>query len=194
MTRRKTLIHLEFSEQSTADLRGHQSVRTTFKLSERSIEALSILAGQLGIKQKSLFDHLVEDTQVLKTIAKEFQEFGSRTQRVAKTYVVSRKSLDNLEEISAKYGTPRDALVEFSIERILPLLAEEKKKHRKRKALLQDLSTYLEEGLSMLAMTERELGRDDPAFVELVHLVQAVSKCSDNIHRVVRKGSKIEEF
>ena len=42
----------------TSDLRGRQSVRATFKLSEGCIEAISIVAAHLGIKQKSLFDHL----------------------------------------------------------------------------------------------------------------------------------------
>lgn len=194
MKRRKTLIRLEFSEQSTADLMGRQSVRTTFKLSERAINALSILAGQLGIKQKSLFDHLVEDTQALQLIAQEVKDFENRGGRVAKTYVVSRKSLDNLEQVSLQYGTPRDALVEFSIERILPLLAKEKEKHRRRKDLLQELEGYLEDGLSLLKNSEKMLGRDDPAFHEVLEMVRSVTRCSDNIKQVVKKGSKIEGF
>jgi hypothetical protein len=40
---------------STKDLRGRQSVRATFRLSESCIEAISILSTQLGIKQKSVF-------------------------------------------------------------------------------------------------------------------------------------------
>lgn len=194
MKRAKTLIHLEFSEQSAADLIGRQSVRTTFKLSEQSINALALLAGQLGIKQKSLFDHLVEDTKALQLIAEEFSEFEGRRQRVAKTYVVSRKSLDNLEKISLKYGTPRDALVEFSIDRILPLLEKEKEKHAKRKELFSAVKAYLRDGLSLLEKAEAELGQEDPAFHELLLMMRAVNKCSDNVEDVVRKGSKIESF
>ena len=69
---------------SSADLRGRQSVRATFKLSERAIDAMSIVAVHLGIKQKSLFDHLIEDMQSLT--------------RVQKTFVISRKTLSNLDE------------------------------------------------------------------------------------------------
>ena len=58
---------------SSADLRGKQSVRATFKLSARAIEAMSIVAVHLGIKQKSLFDHLIEDMQSLKLIAREVE-------------------------------------------------------------------------------------------------------------------------
>jgi len=45
------------SKTSALDLRGRQSVRATFRLSEDCIDAISILSAQLGIKQKSVFDH-----------------------------------------------------------------------------------------------------------------------------------------
>lgn len=192
--KKRSLIHLEFSESSAADLRGKQSVRTTFKLSERSIEALSILAGQLGIKQKSLFDHLVEDTRALKMIAREFEEFSRRTRRVAKTYVISRRTLDNLEAVSIQYNTPRDALVEYSIERILPLLALEKEKHQKRKALYRQMQTYLEGGVALLDKAEADLGQTDPAFKELLDVVRVVQGACQNLKECVIKGDKVEQF
>ena len=55
------------------DLRGRQSVRATFKLSAKAIEAISIVAVHLGIKQKSLFDHLIEDVHSLKLISLEVE-------------------------------------------------------------------------------------------------------------------------
>jgi hypothetical protein len=188
------LIHLEYSEEVTADLRGRQSVRTTFKLSERSIDALSILAGQLGIKQKSLFDHLIEDTQALKMIAGEVEDFGRRTHRVAKTYVVSRKTLENLERVSVQYNAPRDALVEYSIERILPLLVREKERHGKRKILLEELHRYLQQGSELLARAERDLGPDDPVFLEILNMMRVVNNCCHEVEQSVAKGSKIEKF
>ena len=48
--RRKSFDFVMVSETYTADLKGRQSVRTTFKLPTRCIDALSLLAGQLGIK------------------------------------------------------------------------------------------------------------------------------------------------
>ncbi len=187
-------VHLEFSEEVTADLRGRQSVRTTFKLTERSIDALSILAGQLGIKQKSLFDHLIEDTQALKTIAGEVESFGRETRRIAKTYVISRKTLESLERVSLQYNAPRDALVEYSIERILPLLLREKKRHGKRKMLLEELRTYLQEGAAILAKAERELGNDDPVFLEVASMMRGITSCCQEVELCVAKGNKIEDF
>jgi hypothetical protein len=189
------IVGLEFSEESTADLRGRQSVRTTFKLTARSIDALSILAGQLGIKQKSLFDHLIEDTRALRLIAQEFEHFGERTQRVAKTYVISRKTLENLERVAGQFNTPRDALVEYSIERVIPLLQREKHKHEQRKKLLSGLQNYLQEGIHLLEVAEKTgLDMDDPAFVELEHMLRAVQSCAEAVDAMVEKGKKIEEF
>ncbi|BHH82105.1 hypothetical protein [Desulforhopalus sp. 52FAK] len=192
--KRRTLIRFEITEASTVDLRGRQSVRTTFKLSERAIDALGVLAVQLGIKQKSLFDHLMEDVDTLRHIAREFDEFDSRLQRVAKTFVISRKTLENLERISLQYGTPRDALVEYSIERILPLLKKEKIKHQKRKEVDELIQHYLKDGLALMNKVEEELGEDDPVFLELLAMMRSVKNCADNISDQVERGRKIEDF
>ena len=71
MKKKGTGFYITLPHPSSADLRGKQSVRATFKLTEKAIEALSIVAVHLGIKQKSLFDHLLEDTRSLSAIAKE---------------------------------------------------------------------------------------------------------------------------
>ncbi|SDP65235.1 hypothetical protein [Desulforhopalus singaporensis] len=194
MERRKGFVQLEITEKSTADLRGRQSVRTTFKLSERSISALSVLASQLGIKQKSLFDHLIEDTRALALIAEGFETFDERSHRVPKTFVISRKTLENLENVSMQYDTPRDALVEYSIERILPLIEKEKKKHEKRKILYKELREYLDHGLAMLNWSEQELGEEDPAFHDLLSMMKGVTNCVERVGEHVRKGRKIEDF
>ena len=185
---------MDYLQKSTAKLRGRQSVRATFKLTERSIDALSILACQLGIKQKSLFDQLVDDSTALKLIAQEFDSFGRSRQRVAKTYVISRKTLENLERVASRYNTPRDALVEFSIERILPLIKQEKVKHEKRKKILKNLHHFFKEGAEMLNKTEAVLGDDDPLFVELLKMMRHVAGCREEAENIVEKGSRIEKF
>ena len=169
-------------------------MRTTFKLSERSIEALSILAGQLGIKQKSLFDHLIEDTQALQLIAEEVDEFTSRMQRTAKTYVVSRKTLETLEKVSMQYDVPRDALAEYSIARILPLLIREKEKHAKRKLLLKELHAYLQKGSELVGQAESDFGRDDPISLEMFNMLRIIKHCCEDLKHSVEKGKKIENF
>lgn len=61
---------LTLSKMTSRGLKGKQSVRTRFKLSEGCIQAINIVATQLGIKHRSLFDYLVEDADSLEALAK----------------------------------------------------------------------------------------------------------------------------
>jgi hypothetical protein len=193
--RRKSFEFVMLSETYTADLKGRQSVRTTFKLPTRCIDALSLLAGQLGIKQKSIFDHLVDDTQTLQALAREIErQETSRENRVAKTYVISRKTLENLEQVSRRFQAPRDALVEFSIERIMPLLQKEKQKHENRKTLAPKLNAFLKNGRELLEQADTVLDRDDPVFEKIIQMVGAVQSGCDEVGHIIEKGKKLEDF
>ncbi|MGD9063520.1 MAG: hypothetical protein PVI42_05285, partial [Desulfobacterales bacterium] len=155
-------ISMSGSNPSTLDLRGRQSVRATFRLSEACIDAISILSAQLGIKQKSIFDHLLENDKVLKSMASELENTKfDRHERIQKTFVISRRSLSFLDSISSKHNAPRDALVEYSVRRLLPIIAKERKKHEKRKELLADISQHFKEGERLLSKAEEKLGTDD---------------------------------
>lgn len=193
--RRKSFEFVMVTESYTADLRGRQSVRTTFKLPARSIDALSLLAGQLGIKQKSIVDHLADDTQTLQTLARELdRQDSSPENRVAKTYVVSRRTLENLEQVSKRFQTPRDVLVEFSIERIMPLLQSEREKHEKRKSLVPKLKMFLESAEGVLAEADMTLDHDDPAFEKIIQMVGSVESGCEEVDAIIEKGRKLENF
>ncbi len=93
-----------------------------------------------------------------------------------------------------KFGTPRDALVEYSIERILPLLKKEKEKHEKRKDIAVEVLKYLQDGLELMETVEASIGDDDPVFREIFSMMRGVRNCSENIGALVARGRKIEEF
>ena len=191
----KSVEFVMLSETYSADLRGRQSVRTTFKLTPRSIDALSLLAGQLGIKQKSIFDHLVDDTRTLQALAREIEKREAiKEERVPKTYVISRKTLESLEQVCKRYQTPRDALVEFCIERIMPLIKEEKKKHQDRQKLQEKLATFLENSRQLLEDADKVLDRDDPVFEQVYQMARAAQSGCDEINETIEKGKRLEEF
>ena len=182
-------------QPSSEDLRGRQSVRATFKLSARAIEAMSIVAVHLGIKQKSLFDHLIEDVQSLKLIAREMEseQFGALN-RIQKTFVISRKTLSSLDETSQRFDAPRDALVEYSIQRLMPVIIRERQRHRKRKEILVEMNEYLENGLEILQKSRRLLGEEDPVSIRLSSAIKALAYAQSNVKAFVEKGEIIEEF
>ena len=180
---------------SSADLRGRQSVRATIKLSEKAIDAMSIVAMHLGIKQKSLFDHLIEDMQSLKLIAREVEsERFSALNGVQKTFVISRKTLSNLDETSRQFNAPRDALVEYSIQRLMPVIARERQRHRKRKEILADMNAHLENGLEILQKSRTLLGEEDPVSVKLESAMRSLLNAQSHVKSFVEKGEIIEEF
>ena len=183
------------SQPTTLELRGRQSVRATFRLSEACIDAISILSAQLGIKQKSVFDHLMEDAQTLKNVAQELEntEF-ERHPRIQKTFVISRRSLSFLDMISSEYSAPRDALVEYSVRRLLPIIANERKKHEKRKELLAQISNHFQKGRMLLSQAEAALDKDDPIVNRLGTAMSVYQNVLDDIASFIERGKIIEEF
>jgi len=188
-------IKLSVSKPSTMDLRGRQSVRATLRLSEACIDAITILTAQLGIKQKSVFDHLLEDAQVLRNVARELEDTQfDRHGRIQKTFVVSRRSLSFLDMISSKHNAPRDALVEYSVRRLLPIIANERKKHEKRKQLLGEISNHFNDGETLLSKAEELLGGDDLIVNKLQIAMSVYQNVLDDITNFIERGKIIERF
>jgi len=188
-------VEFSLANPSTMDLRGRQSVRATFRLSETCIDAISVLSAQLGIKQKSVFDHLMEDAQVLKNMARELANIElDRHERIQKTFVISRRSLSYLDSISNKYDAPRDALVEYSVRRLLPIIAKERKKHEKRKRLLAEISNHFQESENLLSKAGEMLGADDPVVNKLATAISVYKNAFNDIANFIDRGKIIEEF
>ncbi|ACN16341.1 hypothetical protein HRM2_32620 [Desulforapulum autotrophicum HRM2] len=186
---------MENSTFATMDLRGKQSVRATFKLSARAIDSLSLVAVHLGIKQKSLFDHLIEDAAALGDLAakirlRQFQKID----RVQKTYVLSRRTLEVLEMISKSHDTPRDALVEYSIKRLESVISVEKKRHEQRKQLFEKVTAHWEEGSKILHEAREILGEDDPFCRNVERAVTACLRTKKDLSVFMEKSRLIEEY
>ena len=198
MTKKKAsddFDEMELPRPSSSDLRGKQSVRATFRLTARAIEAISVVAVHLGIKQKSLFEHLIEDTQTLSHIARQVQEndFPPR-ERVQKTYVLSRRTLKMLQEACDAFDAPRDALVEYSILRLTPVIEEERKKHRRRKAVLAEVTKHVRQGEAVLAKIEAALGDDDPVYHGYRQALRSLKQAEQEIAAHIEKGEIIEAY
>jgi len=178
---------------STSELRGRQSVRATFRLSEEAVSAISIMASHLGIKQKSLIDQLLEDRDSLRQIAEEIQKAGFElSKRVQKTYVISRRTLACLQRAAENFDAPRDALVELSIQRLMPLIATERQKHLKRKEIVKELQIYLKEGQKMLAKSRETLGEDDPVYDTLESALAGLGSAWRSLSSFIERCEMIE--
>jgi len=186
---------LSLPRPSSKALRGKQSVRATFRLSKRAVETISILAVQLGIKQKSLFDHLIEDLETLDLIARRLDpDILQNIPRVQKTYVLNRRTLMCLDRTSREYKTPRDALVESSIQRLLPVITRELEKHRIRKQMTAETKELIKQGDGMLRKMITSLGKDDPVSAQFMTAMQSLADAQRQMEACVEKGEELEDF
>ncbi len=194
-TKPKPIIDHELSLKSGSHLRGMQSVRVSFRLNAGCIQAVSIVSAHLGIKQKSLFDHLMQDAQALHAIARELKNTRLDTRhRQTKTFVISRQSLDTLETAARAHQAPRDALVEFSIQRLLPIIIKEQARYDQRQAMFAKVLANFNQGKQVLDEIEGSLGTEDPAFKKLSPVMSAYANAVKAMEGFLEKAKAIEDF
>jgi hypothetical protein len=182
-------------ELTVGSLLGKQSVRTTFRLPQQIIDLLSIVSNQLGLKQKSLFDQLVENRKILDQVAADAQNYQQiKEKRRPKTFVISKKSLDTLDYVARERNLPRDVLVEVSINRLLPVIATEQEKQAIRKSLLTSLEAHLRQGKKILHKAGKLLGQEDQLYLSLEQLMLLSDKNVSELKEVVEKGKCMEKF
>lgn len=177
------------------DLKKRQSVRATFKLSQEVVDLLGIIAGQLGIKQKSLLDHLIEDPSQLDQAAQEARGYcPPGAERRQKTYVMSRSTLRSINTVARKKKIPRDLLVEISIKRLLPIAENELAKHKKRKLILEEMIEHMHRELKLLKKTQDLLGENDILTKMLKNQLSLVRKNISEVDLMIEKGMVMEDW
>ena len=181
-------------ELTVDDLTGKQSVRATFKLPQHVIDLLAVIAGQLGIKQKSLFDQLVENASIMEKVAREAIDYATEEERHQKTFVISRNTLVLLNQISKKQKIPRDILVEVYIKQLLPVIKTELEKHQQRKELLKEMRKYQNQGKKLLNAAEDLLGKDDMLYEKIKSQINIANKNVATAEDLINKGMPMEDW
>lgn len=179
---------------TVADLLRKQSVRATFKLSLEVIDLLGVVAGQLGIKQKSLLDQLLEDKSILTRLAGEAQDMRQAAERRQKTFVMSRCSLRSINDIAEHWHIARDLLVEVSIRRLLPIIEAELAKHNKRKILFEEMQEYMRQGEKLRERARELLGVNDELYEMLDRQLTLAGKNISAVGTIIERGTAMEEW
>lgn len=198
MAERKTgkrPFKLTLPKMTTLALKGKQSVRASFKLSSACIQAINIVATQLGIKHKSLFDYLVQDKESLEAIAKEIvRRDHTQNERIQKTYIISRESLLTLDNMAKKLNISRDALIELSVQRLLPIIEKEKENHRKRKHMIDLVQNHYTDSKKILDQIKAGVGTEDPIYKAFQNTMATCEQVKTQIDDIIVKGKVIEDF
>jgi hypothetical protein len=190
-----TKIDDPFLGPAMFDLRGKQSVRATFKLSQKAIDSIGLVAIHLGIKQKSLFDHIIEDMTALDDLAKtiRIQQF-KKIVRKQKTFVLSRKTIDALSATSETYGMPRDALVEYSVKKLESVIMAEKLRHEERKKFQRQMISHFETGEALYKNAKKILGAEDPFCRRMEKAIAMARRTTLEVNEFLEKSKVLEEF
>ncbi|MBU2628529.1 MAG: hypothetical protein KKE61_07925, partial [Proteobacteria bacterium] len=148
-----------------------------------------------GIKQKSLFDHIIEDLDALDSLAKtiRIRQF-KKIERKQKTFVLSRRTIDALEAISQAYGTPRDALVEYSVQKLEAIISAEKIRHEERKILQKEVMDHFNRGKLLYKKAGSILGINDPYCRCIEKAVFACQKTEEDLISFIEKSKVLEDF
>lgn len=195
--KKDTVSNQDLSDLLTsAGLKKKQSVRATFRLPDEIINLLSVVASQLGLKQKSLLDQLVEDKDLLeRLVVKKIGAADVEKKEVRpKTFVVSRNSLHILDSMARENNIPRDLLVEISIRRLIPVLSSEHEKQTKRKRIHEEVDAFFNQGEKLLQKASRLLGKDDDYYTLLKHAIEICRENSQELQTIVGKGKAMDDF
>jgi hypothetical protein len=177
------------------DLLGKKSVRATFKLHPTSIELLGLIASQLGLKQKSLFDYLMEDEKALRAMADSASPGTVKTeQRIQKTFVVSQRSLDALKNVTKDSAASREDLIERSIRRLLPVLEKEQQRQRRRAEAFVLIDRHYKQGDALVEQVKETVGEEDALYQFLATVMSAYAKAYDETKNLVDKGERMSQF
>lgn len=181
--------------KDASELMEQKSVRATFRISPEFIEALSILSSRLGLKQKSLFDYLLEDSDSLIAIARSNpRENVDKKSRIQKTFVISKKSLSSLEKLLSEVEASRDDLVEYAIQRLLPILLKERSQQKKRETVLSEIVQHFERSIELMRKIEKSVGKDDSLYEYYSAVIETYRDAFDKMENLVQQGKRISKL
>lgn len=173
------------------ELKAKQSVRTTFRLTDKTINLMKVAAKHLGIRQKTLLDQLLEDEKALNLLADDAITHARNENKCRpKTLVLSQKALDLIAEISYRYDVPRDFLIELSVARLASYINSLAETHAQRRALMQELDQHKARISELTEKAGKVLQQDDVFWVRLKNLSERTHKQVDEIRKTVKDKSE----
>ena len=96
--------------------------------------------------------------------------------------------------MAEEHKAPRDALVEFSIQRLKPIIEQEKKKREIRKKFVMEIKQQLRRQQELLDEVHAQLGMDDPVYEKLERIVAGHENAYTFLKEFIQRGEKLSEL
>jgi hypothetical protein len=176
------------------------TTRTSFALSEDAIKELSILAEKTG-SQKEAFDFIDISLTALEEMALDFSAKANEDpkERIRKTYVISKKTLNNIKRGAKECGIKRDLFVERMVtfgNRVYEIMVEKSRndwleKQKKAQKLLNELKVHM---LSKEQELKQILDGDDPILEAFGEVFMLAEDGVNKINRLLEDNEPIAEY
>jgi hypothetical protein len=96
--------------------------------------------------------------------------------------------------ISSEHNAPRDALLEYSVRRLFPIVQKEQVKHESRKELFNEIANHFSMGEKLLSRANEMVGENDPVVKGLETVMATYRNALADIDSFIEKGKLIEEL
>ena len=102
--------------------------------------------------------------------------------------------MDQLDRIAVSHNASRNAIIEYSVRRLVPIITLEQEKHHQRKEVLQRIETHYAEGATLLEQMETTLGVEDLMCQKIGAVLAAYKEAVEEMEDLIEKGRRIEKF
>lgn len=188
------------SKPSTVD---KQSVRTTFKLTQETIDYLKLRTQEDSITIKELLDSWCSDLFDFFKAGLDSEETIKRLEKVKdlprfrKTYVINRRTFKLLNSISKEYNISRDMLIEQLVFVIQKLIEWFNKRAEKSKKNYPKVIPIIEELSQKMSEVQKRLDKlilvdDDPIYQRLNLIHMAVDNLISAIDEETQGGPEVD--
>jgi len=97
----------------------------------------------------------------------------------------------SLEKLLSAVEASRDDLVEYAIQRLLPILLKERNQQKKRETVLSEIAQHFEHSIELMRKIEKSVGKDDPLYEYYLAIIEAYRDAFDKMENLVQQGKRI---
>lgn len=181
---------------SKINLTEKQSVRTTFKLTKKSIDAINWLIEKYDTKPKEIFDIMCSNENLIKTVIEYLtnnNNFNNSNTYIRKTFVISKLALRSLNAYSKKNKIARDLIVDnliFVFEHLLKKIEENERKQEEK--ALSIISNFWGEAEKIEKELKTFLEDEHPILTRFSYVIVLLMNLTSAIKSKLEEGIPID--
>jgi hypothetical protein len=171
-----------------------ESKRTTFKLSKQSLNAIDWIVNTYEMPAKEVFDVFDKSDELVAHVVEITRDDEEKDlPRERKTFVISKKTLNQLNRIAKSEGVQRDILVEKMVliyKALLEKILEDEERNEKK--ALNIISDFLKQAEKTEAQLKKLLDNSNPILDRFSIITLIIDNLESAIDAKLTVGTPID--